>query len=459
MTKIVIFLGPSLPLEQAKCTLDAVYLPPAAQSDLISAVQIHQPDVIGLIDGVFLQRPSVWHKEILYALSQGISVYGASSMGALRAAETESFGMVGVGRIYQMYASGALIDDDEVALVHGSAETGYKPLSEPMINIRATLQLAQEQGILSEELHHQLIAIAKSIYFAERTFAAILHKASSAGVASEALAALQTFTTEHYVDLKRQDAVLLLQLLRERFVAASADPAEAHLSKTRDFNFAQTHVYAALYEGERQVQSQGVQIPLRRIAEYVALHAADFDDLNFHSLNRMLAQVLAALLGVTVESAEIEQEKQRFCLKHKLQQNSDLNQWLQNNDMTKTEFQALMQEMAICRRLHRWFLSRQAYQRNIKGLLNELRLQNCYAEWADVAGQQERLLQEHHVDLNTSHYRNQTLKELLLNHLRTTDCCIPIPLQAWALEAGFLNTACLQVELMRAKAARDIAID
>lgn len=375
-------------------------------------------------------------------------------MGALRAAETEAFGMIGVGQIYQMYASGALIDDDEVALVHSSADTGYQPLSEPMINIRATLQLAQEQGVLSEELHYQLIGIAKSIYFAERTFAAIFRKASSDGIASPALAALQTFVREHYVDLKRQDAVLLLQTLHERFVTVSAHPP-----KSGDFSFAQTHVYAALYEGERQVQRQGVQIPLRRIAEHVALHAAEFDDLNFHSLNRMLAQVLAALLGITVESAEIEQEKQRFCFKHKLRQKSDLNQWCQNNDITETEFQALMQEMAICRRLHRWFLSRQAYQRNIKGLLNELRLQNCYPEWADVAAQQERLLQEHHVDLNDSHHRSQTIKELLLNHLSKTDCSIPISLQAWALEAGFLNTACLQVELMRAKAARDIAID
>jgi hypothetical protein len=38
MKKIVIFLGSSLPLAEAREILDAVYLPPAKQSDLISAV-------------------------------------------------------------------------------------------------------------------------------------------------------------------------------------------------------------------------------------------------------------------------------------------------------------------------------------------------------------------------------------------------------------------------------------
>lgn len=456
MAKIIIFLGPSLPLERAKYILDAIYLPPAGQSDVISAIQIHQPDAIGLIDGVFLKRPSVWHKEILYALSQGIAVYGASSMGALRVAETDEFGAIGIGQIYQMYATKALIDDDEVALVHGSVETGYQALSEPMVNVRATLQLARSQGILNEELLQQLLVIAKSIYFADRTFTAIFHQANAVGIPSEILETLKTFVKDSYVDLKRQDAVLLLQTLRERFSSTSVElPLDDSVGK-KDFHLAQTHVYNALYEGERQVLRQGTHIPLRRISEFAALHSPGFDDLNFHSLNRMLAQVLAALLNVTVEPSEIEQEKQRFCFKQKLCQDSDLKQWIQKNDMTEMEFHTLMEEMAICRRLHRWFLNRQSYQRNTKGLLNELRLQNSYDEWADAAAQQECLLQERHADVNTSSYRTQPMKDLLLEHLRATGCRIPTSLQMWALEAGFLNTACLQVELIRAKIARDI---
>ena len=54
---------------------------------------------IGLVDGYFGGAAAVWHKEILYALSLGVRVLGASSMGALRAAECAAYGMEPVGEI------------------------------------------------------------------------------------------------------------------------------------------------------------------------------------------------------------------------------------------------------------------------------------------------------------------------------------------------------------------------
>src|SRR5690606_24942574 len=102
------------------------------------------------IDGYFEHVPSVWHKEILWAMQEGIHVYGAASMGALRAAELAAFGMVGVGAIYEAYATNALEDDDEVAVAHASAEEGYRPLSNAMVDVRATFETAFVQGILSE---------------------------------------------------------------------------------------------------------------------------------------------------------------------------------------------------------------------------------------------------------------------------------------------------------------------
>lgn len=454
MGKIVVFLGPSLPIEEAQSIIDAVYLPPAAQSDLISALQIHQPDAIALIDGVFLNSPSTWHKEILYALSLGVAVYGASSMGALRAAEITPLGMVGVGQIYQMYARGELIDDDEVALVHDAAEMGYRPLSEPMVNVRATLHQAQDQGILTQDLYQALIALAKSIYFPERTFAAIFHRAQAAGMPISALAPLQTFVTEHYVDLKRQDAILLLETLRDCSTNLSAHD---RTNCEPNFELAQTHVFAALYNCDRKTQRQHTQIPFRQIAECVALQAPDFDDLNFHSLNRMLVQVLATHLNLTVGPAEVEQEKQRFCYNQNLQVDVDLEQWLQDNDLTPGEFQTLMQEMAICRHLQRWLLNRQAYQRNVKGLLDELRLQNRYTEWAETAAQQEQLLQAHQIDVNTTPNQTQSFQELLQDYLQVMNVKIPpISFQDWVFERNFLNTACLQIALMRAQVARNI---
>ena len=71
--------------------------------------------------------PTVWHKEILWAMAQGIHVFGAASIGALRAAELDAFGMRGIGRIYEAFRDGVLEDDDEVAVLHGPEELGYPP--------------------------------------------------------------------------------------------------------------------------------------------------------------------------------------------------------------------------------------------------------------------------------------------------------------------------------------------
>jgi hypothetical protein len=74
-------------------------------------------------------------------LAAGIPVYGAASMGALRAAELAQFGMVGVGRIFEAYRDGVLEpfdepfeDDDEVAVLHGPPELGHRAMSEALVN-------------------------------------------------------------------------------------------------------------------------------------------------------------------------------------------------------------------------------------------------------------------------------------------------------------------------------------
>src|SRR6185436_15946902 len=126
------FLGPTLSHDEARDVLDAEYRPPAAHGDVLRAA-LRRPRAIGLVDGVFEGVPAVWHKEILFALAEGVHVFGAASMGALRAAELSTFGMRGIGQIYDWYAGGAIDADDEVALVHGPYETDFLALSEPLV--------------------------------------------------------------------------------------------------------------------------------------------------------------------------------------------------------------------------------------------------------------------------------------------------------------------------------------
>lgn len=445
MKKIVIFLGSSLSVDRAKEILDAIYLPPAKQSDLLSAVTTYNPDIIGLIDGVFLSLPSVWHKEILFALERGVAVYGASSMGALRAAETEAFGMVGIGEIYRMYASGELMDDDEVALVHGPEETGYRPLSEPMVNVRATFRCAKDEGIIDNETCEKLIAIAKSIYFPERTFPAIFRQAATAGLLPEKIKEMENFVKEKYVDLKRQDAILLLETLRNL-------PESLPQAKP-EFDLIRNQFFASLYHRDRTVRRHETTLPLGDIASYAALHLPDFDEINLHAANRALVQILAEILGVEVSPAAVEKESKRFRSRRNLIEETTFTNWLTENDLTLEEFEELMVEMARCRHLQNWLLVRKASEKNTKILLDELRLQNRYQECADAAAKREQILQQYYPNLIEEYDSNLAISHLIIEHERSTGC--PVRLHDyWLKEAGFLDFELLKLELLRSHLAR-----
>jgi len=133
-TAPLVFLGPTLPQKEGAALLDAEFRGPARRGDIYRAVFDGYRTIV-LIDGEFHGSPSVWQREIVDALAEGAAVHGASSMGALRAAELHRLGMIGHGRIFRWYRDGALGADDEVALTHGPAELGYPALSEPLVNI------------------------------------------------------------------------------------------------------------------------------------------------------------------------------------------------------------------------------------------------------------------------------------------------------------------------------------
>src|SRR6202453_3943361 len=183
-----IFVGPTLPAEEIARTQGFVCLPPVAQGDLYRAARL-RPRAIGVIDGYFSGAPSVWHKEILWAISQGVHVFGSASMGALRASELHTFGMRGVGRIFEAFRDGVLEDDDEVAVVHGPAELDYVVASEAMVNIRATLARAEAEDVVSSASRGALEAFAKSLFFPQRSWDALLAGAAAQGVAESEQAA------------------------------------------------------------------------------------------------------------------------------------------------------------------------------------------------------------------------------------------------------------------------------
>jgi hypothetical protein len=121
----IIYVGPSLYSVAIEHLEGEVWKGPASQGDILRDVIAIHPRQLVLIDGVFHQSLAVWHKELVYALVHGVCCIGASSMGALRAAELHRYGMVGVGKIFEMYLSGE--EDDSLVAMTFHPET-YEPL-------------------------------------------------------------------------------------------------------------------------------------------------------------------------------------------------------------------------------------------------------------------------------------------------------------------------------------------
>jgi len=174
-----------------------------------------------IIDGYFNQVPAVWHKEILWALAQGIQVFGAASMGALRAAELDEFGMQGVGVIYEAYRNGVyppyhdqpFEDDDEVAVIHGPKELDYCSACEAMVNIRSSLASASRKKIISRTTRDALVGMAKREFYPNRSFKGLLEQTETTGLPRSEIAALQAWLPTGRIDQKREDALSVLKRL------------------------------------------------------------------------------------------------------------------------------------------------------------------------------------------------------------------------------------------------------
>jgi hypothetical protein len=208
--QIVVFAGPSLPTAVRPHDRRLSWRPPARAGDCLE-IDAARRCVVVLIDGAFGQEPAVRHKELMLLMSRGMPLIGAASMGALRAAELTACGMIGIGRIFQAYASGRLVRDDEVALLHAPAQLDWAPLTEPLVNVRATLLRAVRAGVVPAPAARTLLILASGVFYQERTWPIVLEAAGSAGVASADLRRLETWLPAHRVDLKRADAQAALR--------------------------------------------------------------------------------------------------------------------------------------------------------------------------------------------------------------------------------------------------------
>lgn len=204
-----VFLGPSLRKDEARQILDSDYYPPVKKGDIYRIIASGVKTII-LIDGVLPGARPVWHREILEAIDRGIAVCGASGIGAVRAAELQAFGMMGLGTIFEWYRDEIIDGDDEVALQYDHESDDFSPLSEPLVNIRYALLDAVKDNCLSAERAEDAIAHIKQLYYADRSFKQLLDSPVVRGLSQFDRERLANYLLAKQVNLKKIDAIKIL---------------------------------------------------------------------------------------------------------------------------------------------------------------------------------------------------------------------------------------------------------
>jgi hypothetical protein len=376
MNAIYVFLGPTLAEKDARAELDAVYLPPAAAGDIYRLWQRH-PRAIGIVDGYFAGVPAVWHKEIMWVMAQGVHMFGAAGLGALRAAELGSFGMHGTGWIYEAFRDGVLDRDDEVAVRHATAGDGYRPLSEAMVNIRRTLQAAEYQEVISAATSGTLAATAAGLFYRDRTWAELLGAAGTARADPAELDALRQWLPAGRVDQQVADATAMLREMRA-FLAG--DPAPQQVS----WSMSDTAMWAVARHRADAVtrDAEAGSLPLaERLLDEIRLRGPDaFDAACCRSLLRVFAAGFARREGMTIGRDRLDDAMAEFRMSRNLEHDAELTRFLTGSELSAEDFERLI----TTNEMVRWACG-QAESGAAGGFLDDLRLSGEYPGLASRA--------------------------------------------------------------------------
>jgi hypothetical protein len=342
-----------------------------------------RPEAIGIIDGYFERVPAVWHKEILWAMAQGIHVFGSASMGALRAAELDTFGMEGVGAIYEAFRDGRLEDDDEVAVSHGPAAVDYRGGSEAMVNIRVTLDKAERLGVISRRTRAVLLSIAKNLFYPDRSYPRVLELAAESDAPGAELRDLRAWIPSGQVNQKRDDAVAMLRTMRERLSRGLPPKRVSYtMENTRIWNMATSIAGELPSNGQTP---DGV-LPTALLEE-IRLEGS-FARVLQRGLTRVLSLHVAAQRKVTVTGEMMQETGDRWRDEHGLADLATFEQWLEERDLSVEAFSRMIRDEALQQLVERSLLLEAR-----RHLTDELHMSGEYDRLVARARDKARVLQ------------------------------------------------------------------
>ena len=425
--KVLVYSGPSLDPETIREVLpEAIVMPPARQGDVISHAMEYEPSHILLVEGTFHQSLSVWHKELCWCLQiPGVKgVYGAASMGALRAADLWSCGMIGSGRIYEWYNEGVVTDESEVANAYRPKPDGsFIALTVPLVNVRGALLKAN----VAIERADELFSIAQAIHWSERSLKQLPED-------------LQGMLAAH--NQKAIDALQLLYTFRE----LKAQP-DSKLPGTEALSL----LFSAQFERDRSVPVNNRPLKLQDLDAYITLHDQDYETHLGDADNRTLALLLADIYRIPVTVDEMNIEWQKFVHRLGLRSTQEHDQWMRANHLNGSELCRLMVEEVRLRKLRRALMTRSGPRKRTSRLLDYFKLNKLYEYWANAAAHHEKAIDSQGGEATLYFGGEIDVSQLLAQHAKRTGLTINLPLEEYAREMGFGTIRDLMIALARDK--------
>ena len=221
----VVFVGPSCPSDAVRAVIPhALIAPSVKRGDLYRYRMLGFP-IFLIIDGVFSNTLAVSPREVIDVIEDGAAVVGASSMGALRAADCGPAGAIGHGRVFRLFRRGSLSSEDEVAVTFNPPRP-WPPATQALVNVRFALHRAWRAGTLSAADAAALVSAAEGLPYQLRGWTSITKRAR-VRLSPAQHAALAS------CDVKREDAISCCRWLASRLGAGAIragprrDPAGA----------------------------------------------------------------------------------------------------------------------------------------------------------------------------------------------------------------------------------------
>jgi len=221
---LVVFGGASLELVAPEVRQRVELRPPVRRGDLAALADQRRPGRVLILDGVFGWELATTPTECRELLDRGWQLAGASSMGALRAAELWSAGMVGIGDVFTQYRLGALRSDADVAVVFGLRG---EEATAPLVHVRAVVAEMERRGLCTGPAARCMVAAARRVHWVDRLWSVLIDAWRGDGLPADIARVAAALAADPLLHPKKRDGLLAVRsMLRARWVSPLPVPTE-----------------------------------------------------------------------------------------------------------------------------------------------------------------------------------------------------------------------------------------